>query len=279
MEARYNVYFAGAVMAGNDPLEVRGKLGKIFNADEPTLDKLFSGAAQLIKRDCDKTMALKYKAALERAGAIAIIKASSSAADTDATASDPRPRKLTAAERIAALAAAPDEDRYRQETSGATPAPAAVASASAATADPQTGEIALAPPGTDVLREEERAEAVTRNIDTSALVLDSAGQRLSEEAPAPPSAPDTQHLSMGDVGDTIPTLPSSAVPLNPDLNGLSLSAAGTDFSDCTPAAAAAPELDLSALEALPAGAVPEQEQQGRRQTTSAPVTDHISLQD
>ena len=278
MDARYNVYFSGGILEGNDPHSVRVKLGKIFNADEPTLDKLFSGTAQLIKRDCDKALALKYKAALESAGAIAVIKASTSAPDAGATTSKPPPRKLTAAERIAALAAAPDEDRYRQENNAAPPVAAAPA-ATAATSEPQTGNIALAPPGTEVLREDERAEPVTRIVDTSALILDSAGQRLSEESAAPPPAPDTQHLTMGAVGDTIPTLPSSAEPVNPNLDGLALSAAGTDFSDCTPPAAAAPDLDLSALVALPAGAVPDQEQQGRRQAASAPDTDHIALQD
>jgi hypothetical protein len=278
MEARYNVYFAGGVMEGYDPLAVRGKLGKIFNANEPTLDKLFSGTAQLIKRDCDKAMALKYKIAMERAGAIAVIKASSSTPEASAVASSPQSRKMTAAERIAALAAAPDEDRYRQEDNAAAPAPVTRGNA-AATAEPQPGNIVLAPAGTEVLREDERAEPVTRNIDTSALILDSAGQRLSEEAAPPPPAPDTQHLSMGEVGDTIPTLPSSAVPLHPNLDGLALSAEGTDFSDCAPPAAAAPELDLSALEALPAGTAPAHDQQGRHQVPSAPATDHFSLQD
>ena len=38
MEERYNVYFAGQVMAGFDARVVRDKLAKIFNADQATLD-------------------------------------------------------------------------------------------------------------------------------------------------------------------------------------------------------------------------------------------------
>ena len=75
MEARYNVYFAGQLLEGQDPGSVRSSLAKLFNADEATLEKLFSGNAQLIKRNCDKATALKYKQAMERAGAQALIKA------------------------------------------------------------------------------------------------------------------------------------------------------------------------------------------------------------
>ncbi len=59
MEERYNVYFAGQVVEGYDLHSVRDKLAKVFNADQATLDKLFSGKAQLIKRDCDKATALQ----------------------------------------------------------------------------------------------------------------------------------------------------------------------------------------------------------------------------
>ena len=74
MEERYNVYFAGQVLEGCDRSSVRDKLAKVFNADQATLDKLFSGKAQLIKRNCDKATALQYREAMERAGAIPIVK-------------------------------------------------------------------------------------------------------------------------------------------------------------------------------------------------------------
>jgi hypothetical protein len=59
MEERYNVYFAGQVIDGHDPVAVRENLGKIFNANQVVLDKLFSGKPQLVKRECDAGTAAK----------------------------------------------------------------------------------------------------------------------------------------------------------------------------------------------------------------------------
>jgi hypothetical protein len=267
MEERYNVYFAGQVLAGCDRSSVRDKLAKIFNADQATLEKLFSGKAQLIKRDCDQATALQYREAMERAGAIPIVKLT----DTAATKKIAPARTLTAAEKIAALAAAPDAKLY---SSGASRA--ALQTAHPAAAD-EPGGIALAPAGTAVLREEERAAPIIREVDTSGLAVDTAAKRLSEETPPPPAAPDTRHLSMGDVGDTIPNLPRFTAPLSPIIDGLTLSAPGTDFSDCTAPEPPPLQLDLSALDILPPGSALQEERYRNREQGAVPSTDHISL--
>ncbi len=246
MEERYNVYFAGQVLDGCDLHGVRDKLAKVFNADQATLDKLFSGKAQLIKRNCDAATAQKYKEAMERAGAIPLVKLAASESITKITTTT-HARTLTAAERIAALAAAPDTNLYSSAASGTA------SEAVHQEAAPGPGRIVLAPPGTEVLREEERAAPVTREVDTSGLAVDTAARRLSEEAPPPPAAPDTHHLSMADVGDTIPNLPVFTAPLSPVIDGLALSAPGTDFSDCAAPEPQALQLDLSALAILPTG--------------------------
>jgi hypothetical protein len=270
MEELYNVYFAGQVLDGHDLRGVRDKLAKVFNADPATLDKLFSGNPQLIKRDCDKATALKYKDAMQRAGAVPIIKATESTAAIPPTVPA---RAMTAAERIAALAAAPDDNRYSSAAAGsATKAPVQDTAA-------EPGSIVLAPPGTEVLREDERAPHIRREIDTSGLAVDTAATRLSDEPPPAPAAPDTRHLSMGDVGEFIPNLPSLEIPLSPDIDGLALSAAGTDFSDCAAPEPEAASLDLSALAVMPAGGPLLEEQYRRRESGAAPSTDHISLQD
>ena len=213
MEERYNVYFAGQVMAGFDARVVRDKLAKIFNADQATLDKLFSGKAQLIKRDCDAATAGKYKQALERAGAIPIIKTAATAAATAATTAAPAPanstsssptnppaRAMTAAEKIAALAAAPDETRFQQRASDSAAADhrsntAVVRNETGSSAytgtESDNSGIVLAPPGTAVLREEERAAPVVREVDTSGLAIDATATRLSDAPPPLPAAPDT----------------------------------------------------------------------------------------
>jgi hypothetical protein len=276
MEERYNVYFAGQMKAGADPGTVRAQLAKLFNANQATLDKLFSGTPQLIKRDCDRATADKYQAAMDRAGAIPVIKrveaaaAASAAAKSPAGQNNPPSRPMTAAEKIAALAAAPDETRFRQAARDATPAKPA---------QTDTGGIVLAPPGTAVLRESERSTPVIRDVDTSGLALDSTAERLSDVPAPPPAAPDTSHLSMGAVGDSIPNLPSHAAPLSPNLDGLALSAQGTDFSDCAAPEHEPLELDLSALAALPPGTATNEEQQRQPLPIAVPSTDHISLLD
>ena len=274
MEERYNVYFAGQVIDGHDLAAVREKLGKLFNADPSVLDKLFSGKPQLVKRDCDNNTAAKYKRALEGAGAVPIIKLATPAVTEQPSSAPAEPKQpMSAAEKIAALAAAPTENPYSKAGTGSSSAAAQPETATA------VGGIALAPPGTEVLRKEERAKPVIREVDTSTLQIDAAAERLSEVSAPPPPAPDTQHISMGDVGETIPNLMSSATPLTPDLTGIALSEPGTDFSDCAQPEPQAPAVDLSHLAALPPGGMSAQEQQRKAIPVAAPSTDHLSLED
>lgn len=268
MNERYDIYFSGQVMDGFDTEHVRAELARLFNADQPTLDKLFSGKAHIIKRNCDKATAQKYKRALERAGALPIIKAATAESQPQQGASP----TLSAAERIAALAAAPDQLRYRDSASAvASPAP----EGDTAVTD---GHIGLTPPGTEVLREEERAKPLVREIDTSGLHVDASAERLSQESPPPSVTVNTAHLSMAAVGESIPNLPSDKTPLTPDLTGLSLSDAA-DFSDCAPPEPTAPALDLSGLSLDPAGTEILDERLRKHETGTPPNTDHISLED
>jgi len=286
METRYNVYFAGQLLSGQELASVRDKLAKLFNADQQTLEKLFSGKAQLLKRDCDKATALKYKQAMERAGARPIIKASQSAAAEQSAPLTPPPEKtMSAAEKIAALAAAPDEGGYSSKEPSTSPKESATSSKESATGSAEQQPISdqeginLAPAGTDVLREDERAEPVVSEIDTAGLEVDAATQRLSEEPPPPPPAPDTSHLDMGGVGEMIPNLPSDQVPLSPNTNAIDLSPAGTDFTDCAPPEAEPPPLDLSSMDLAPAGTDVLEERYRKKEQAEAPATDHISREE
>lgn len=259
MEPLYNIYFAGEVIVGQDAATVREALGRLFRADEATLDKLFSGTAQSIKRNCDKATALKYKQAMENAGARPLIKR--------AEAPAPAERPLTAAEKIAALAAAPDTGTYTDNTQQ-EPADAA-----------EEGEFDIAEAGADVLKPEERAEPIVADIDTGDLDVDATATRLSDEPPPPPPAPDTSHLSVGEVGEDIPVLDTGVVPLSPDTDALSLSPEGTDFSDCAADDPTPPTLDLSAMDLAPEGSDVLEEEFRRKEEAAAPSTDHISLED
>ena len=115
-------------------------------------------------------------------------------------------------------------------------------------------------------------------MDTAGLEIDAAAQRLSEESPPPPAAPDTSHMTLGDAGETIPNLPSDQVPLSPDTQAINLSPEGTDFSDCAAPEAQAPTLDLSDMALAPTGSDVLEEKYREREQPQAPTTDHISLE-
>lgn len=264
MAPRFNIYFDGSVAAGQDPRAVRERLARLFKADEATLDRLFSGRPQLIKRNCDEATARRFKQAMEKAGAIPTI----ATANTAPAAAAPE-RKPTAAERIAALAAAPDV--------GAAGKPATRA-ADPAVRDSEPGMV-LAPEGTPVLREAERRTPEQREVDTSGLSAAASGERLSPERPAAPPPPDTAHMSLAGAGETIPNLPRHAAPVAPDTSALTLSPEGTDYSDCAGPPVAALDLDLSAIELAPEGADVLEPQYRRETAGEAPDTSHLSLRD
>jgi len=287
MDTRYNVYFAGQLLDGRQLADVREKLGKLFNADQQTLDKLFSGKAQLLKRDCDKATALKYKQAMERAGASPIVRSSQDSTTPasperggtasrapDNNTADPRP--LTAAQKIAALAAAPDEARFR---SGEQEAQQAASREAGTTEEPAPGEPGIAPAGEVILQAHERSPQGTADIDVSGLAIDAPTERLAPASPAPPPAPDTSHLDMGEVGDTIPGLPRQQPPEPPDTSDLGLTEGDLDLSEFAAPAAPPPVLDLSDMQLAPAGADVLEEQDRRRDDAQAPATDHLSLQE
>ena len=275
MSTLYNIYYAGQLLEGEQLETVRPRLARLFNADEQTLDRLFSGKAQLLKRDCDKATALKYKQAMEKAGALPLIRASESKEAVARPEVQPGEKTMTAAERIAALAAAADAMEAGRETTPAAGAPAT----KPADADAESDGVSLAPVGADVLREDERTITAAAVIDTAGLDLDEQGHRLSPESPQAPPAPDTSHLEMGAVGDDIPTLPRHGEELAPDIEGLELAPSDTDFTDCAAPPAEAPQLDLSALDLAPAGSDVLEEAYRKRPPAQAPATDHLSLEE
>ncbi|MBN7796312.1 hypothetical protein [Parahaliea mediterranea] len=272
MDVQYTVYFAGEILPGHDHGAVRDSLGKLFKAGDATLDKLFSGKPQLIKRHCDKATALKYKQAMERAGAKPLIKRSGGEpAAASGETPQPAQRPMTMAERVAAVAAGGDT------AAPASPAPPPASTATATENENENDGISLAEAGADVLRADERSAPAPRDIDTAALSLAASGERLSEEGPAAPPAPDTSHLSMGAVGERIPGLARAAAPAAPDTSAIGLSPAGGDLSDCAPPPAAPPALDLSAIELAPEGSDVLEPRYRRTFDEAAPDTSHLSV--
>ena len=69
-EPLYDLFFAGEIMAGQDPERVRAAVARMFGADDDTLARLFSGRPVKIKSAVDQETAIRYRVAFRDAGAL-----------------------------------------------------------------------------------------------------------------------------------------------------------------------------------------------------------------
>jgi hypothetical protein len=236
---RYDVYFRGECLDGTDEASVRGALGRLFRADEPTLARLFSGELQRIKRGVDRPTAEKYRKAMEAAGARPLIRATKPSADT---ASGPAPAGSTA-----------------------RPVPT-----------PADRGFEVAPVGSDVLRPEERPRHEGTVPATDHLDLAPLGESLgvARVAATPVSVPD---FDVAEVGSDLAAATRGYTAAAPDTSGITLAAPDHDLSDCTPPVPDAPPPVTAHLSAAPPGSELISENEREKPHTVAPRTEHLSL--
>jgi hypothetical protein len=269
MEQLYDIYFAGKLVDDSDIATVRGNLGELFKIkDGATLDKLFSGKPQAIKRGVDKPAAIKYKTAMARAGAVALVKAHTPVATKPA----------------AAVPGVDDEELPSSSAIKPANEPAAaqsmadrIAALAGDPAAPSAADMTLAPTGAEILSEDERKVVETANIDTSNIQLAPSSADPEPVVDTAPPAPDTSHLSMGEVGEDIPHLELDIELLNPDVSHLTMGEAGEDI----PHLEVERELldpDTSAMSLAPEGSDVLEEEYRRHEQAQAPSTDHLSLE-
>lgn len=247
MENLYDIYFAGNLVEGVSEEEARSNVGTLFKADEKTLNVLFSGKPQLLKKGIDKASAIKYKSAMHKAGAIIAVRAHQpeTAVDVDAAATT--------------------------TTDSPTTPPVKV--------DKQaTADLSLAPAGADVLTEEERKHIEAAEIDTSNLQMESPFSEPEIDTAPPPPAPDTSHISVAPVGEDIPHLESDTPIVEPDTSNIELSPEGTDFSDCHGDDLPIMEPDISGISIAPSGSDLVEEEYKKTDDPPPPSTDHLQLE-
>lgn len=189
---RYDIAFAGECLEGHDPAAVRKAIATLFKADEATVERLFSGTRQRIKRNCDKATALKYQKSLAAAGAKAII--------TQAAAAAP--------EVAPTASTAPDETDREQ---------------------PSHSELAILPGGSDILRPDERTQHHEAALDLSHISLAETGDRLSEEAIDTRPAVTAPDFDVAEPGAQIGPELAHAPALTPDISALNLAPVGEDL--------------------------------------------------
>ena len=252
MSELYDIYYAGGLIEGYDESTVRANLGKLFKANDATLEKLFSGKPQAVKRGVDKEGAVKYRNAMTKAGAVAVIRAQPQADTAIHTAVSPEPSdqpKQSMAERLSAL------------TGEADPA----------------ANMTLAPAGSEVLNPDERPVVTAPDIDLSGLSLsDLDEQALEESSAAAPSAPDTSHITLAAAGTEILPEQVSAAVAEPDVSHLTLAEAGADIPNL-PNEKSELDPDTSSISLAPEGSDVLEEEFKAKDSAVAPDTSHLTL--
>lgn len=247
----YDVYFTGKLVEGADPQAARESFAKLFKAGPEAVDRFFNGNPQVLKRGVEKAEALKYKAALHKAGMMVAFKAHQEAG------SEGQPAAQQPVEQAAT--AAPPETSQTQSSG-------------------DDGDWSLAPVGSDVLKPDERREVPDADIDTSAIKLESA---FSAVEPAPreePPAPDTSHISVAGVGaDILVDKPEAPPPPALNLDAISLAPPGSELEELreqlTPV-----NPDISDITMAEVGA-DILEGQEKAPPPPAPNTDHLEVVD
>ena len=201
-EARFNVVFAGEMVAGADPAKVRENLAAAFRMDSSKVEALFSGKRVVVKKDADQATAMKFRAVMKQAGALCDLErigdeaAPASAAEAPAPApaqASPAPVEPAASPAPAAEAVAPVRGGSLETVGtirmGGTgfSGPFEVAPAGADIADKQEGpppivpdvsHFSVAPPGSDMGQKKDDKPPVTPDI--SHLSIAPPGSKLSE---------------------------------------------------------------------------------------------------
>ncbi|MFT4769510.1 MAG: hypothetical protein ACI8RN_002655 [Glaciecola sp.] len=237
---RYDIAFAGECLEGHDPMAVRKAIGALFKADEATVERLFSGTRQRIKRDCDKSTALKYQKSLAAAGAKAIV--------TRASVSDPM-----------------------------VSAPAVAAPITTDTGQTETGELELLPDGSDVLRPDERSKHEEVALDLSHLTLAETGDRLSEKATGVGPVINAPDFDVAEPGAQIGEDNEFVPPPPPDTSALNLAPVGENLSDIASAEALTASVNIDHLDIAEAGSDLLKADERKISTAEAPDTSHLTL--
>ncbi len=88
-ETRYDILFSGQIMEGRDPAQVRTAVARMFQADDATLARLFSGRPIRIKSAVDQETAIQYRVAFRDAGALVEVRPVTQESPTQTTAPEP----------------------------------------------------------------------------------------------------------------------------------------------------------------------------------------------
>ena len=287
----FDIYFSGKVINQDEIADVKQKIGKLFNASDAVLSKLFSGQPTRIKKAVDMDTAIKYRVKFREAGAIVDIRPSESAppaaSSTPAASAIPQ-SGFSAADSVADSAADSNPAAAAESAPVTKPvttpgtAPVASPPASTETSQPQTVATAaptsidagLAMPGSII---DETPEPPPANYNTDQYDLGEANSGSLEEfaetvIPAP--VPDISSL---DIIETDAPLDDTPEPeaLNVDTGNMAIDAFSGDLDDTPPPPPA--NIDTSNLTASEANTGSLEEFDSRPEPVPVPDTSKLDL--
>lgn len=263
MSELFNVVFSGQIAGRADPAVVRANLGRMFNASEAVLDRLFSGQPVAVKKMVDRATAMKIRALMKQAGA-----------DAQMVAVDAQGRPLAAASPAPSVA-----------PSGGAAAPPVSSPQSVA---PQSGSMAARV--AELAEQQAKAEAarpradappppaVIERVETWAIYPVGAILGAVVTRPAP-LLPDISRLSMAATGSMLvqPGEIQQAAPVQVDVSALSMAPAGSDvLTDAERPAVKAVQVDISAISMAEVGA-PLDEIRAEKPPVNVDIS-HLKLQ-
>jgi len=202
MSNTFEVVFNGIVLEGFDPAETRAKIGKLFNADEAKIARLFSGNSVVIKKGLDEATANKYLGAFKNAGAKAIVR------DTAAAAEAP----------VQEIQAAPPPSETPEPAPTEPATKPATPISSGSSMFEHSGEASAhvtAAPKTQV--------ELDSNPDLSAFSLrENTGNLVDPSDDVPEANIDVGDISLASAGSDLGDAKEEPEEYNPDLSGITL---------------------------------------------------------
>ncbi|MES2821545.1 MAG: hypothetical protein V4812_21425 [Pseudomonadota bacterium] len=182
----YEIAFSGQVLPGAQPELVQANLAKLFQADAQRIALLFSGRRIVLKSNLDAAGAEKYRATLERAGALVQVQALE--ADDAIEEIELAPPPVAEPMRPTAMPSVPTTPGARLKVKPRDEYMAAFSEVDA----PDFG---IAPVGVDL--QDARPEPQAPSVDLSQFSLAPVGSDMGEikAKPAGPP-PDTSHLKL-----------------------------------------------------------------------------------
>ena len=198
--AAYDIVFSGSLLAGRDPAQVRAELARLFKTDVAGIERLFCGQTVIIKKGIDRQTADKYRAVLEKAGALCEVRTHASTDEAAGTAS-----RMTIAPAGELLAAAD----------------------SVVPPVFNLGHMSLAEVGVDILGAAASMVAPPMYDLTAFSVAPPGTELVTAVRPESMPLPDISALTMAEPGSDLDTGSTAATITLPDISSMSLAPAGT----------------------------------------------------